>query len=43
VQEKFAATSGGDIKTGPAAFAALLKSELVKWSKVVKESGAKVD
>jgi tripartite-type tricarboxylate transporter receptor subunit TctC len=43
VQEKFAATSGGEIKTGPKEFAALLKSELVKWSKVVKESGAKVD
>jgi tripartite-type tricarboxylate transporter receptor subunit TctC len=43
IQEKFAATSGGEIKTGPKEFAALLKRELVKWSKVVKESGAKVD
>ncbi|MBL8522186.1 MAG: tripartite tricarboxylate transporter substrate binding protein [Betaproteobacteria bacterium] len=43
VQEKFATTSGGEIKTGPKEFSALLKSELVKWSKVVKESGAKLD
>jgi tripartite-type tricarboxylate transporter receptor subunit TctC len=43
VQEKFSATSGGEIRTGPKEFSALLKSELVKWSKVVKESGAKVD
>ena len=43
VQEKFAGTSGGEIKTGPTEFATLLKSELTKWSKAVKESGAKVD
>ncbi len=43
IQEKFAATSGGEIKTGPKEFATLLKSELVKWAKVVKESGAKLD
>ena len=43
VQEKFAATSGGEIKTGPIEFAALLKTELTKWASVVKESGAKVD
>ena len=43
IQEKFATTSGGDIKTGPTEFSALLKTELVKWAKVVKESGAKVD
>ncbi|MEQ1519404.1 MAG: tripartite tricarboxylate transporter substrate binding protein [Usitatibacteraceae bacterium] len=43
VQEKFAGTSGGEFKTGPKEFAALLKTELGKWSKAVKESGAKVD
>ncbi|HWI12611.1 MAG TPA: tripartite tricarboxylate transporter substrate-binding protein, partial [Burkholderiales bacterium] len=34
---------GGDIRTGPAAFSALLKSDLPKWSRIVKASGAKVD
>lgn len=43
VQSKFAGTSAGEIKTGPKEFAALIKSELSKWTKVVKESGAKVD
>ncbi len=43
IQEKFATTSGGEIKTGPQEFSALLTTELVKWAKVVKESGAKVD
>ena len=27
----------------PAEFGALIKAEIVKWAKVVKESGAKVD
>ena len=27
----------------PAEFGALIKSEIVKWAKVVKESGAKLD
>ncbi len=43
VQEKFSTTSGGEIKTGSKEFSALLKTELVKWTKVVKESGAKLD
>ncbi len=43
VQEKFAATSGEEIKLGPAEFSALLKSELKLWAKVVKDSGARVD
>jgi tripartite-type tricarboxylate transporter receptor subunit TctC len=34
---------GGDIKTGPQEFAKLIKNDAVKWAKVVKESGAKVD
>ena len=42
VKEKMV-DGGGDIKTGPAAFAALLKSDLAKWSTIVKQSGAKVD
>ncbi len=43
VQEKFASTSGGAIKSGPQAFSILLKTEMQKWSKAAKESGAKVD
>ena len=42
VKEKMV-DGGGDIKTGPAAFAALLKSDLAKWAAIVKQSGAKVD
>ncbi|HWI12607.1 MAG TPA: tripartite tricarboxylate transporter substrate binding protein [Burkholderiales bacterium] len=34
---------GGDIRTGPAAFSALLKADLPKWARIVKASGAKVD
>jgi tripartite-type tricarboxylate transporter receptor subunit TctC len=34
---------GGDVTPGPAAFAAYLKSEYAKWSRIVKVSGAKVD
>jgi tripartite-type tricarboxylate transporter receptor subunit TctC len=43
VREKFAA-EGAEVLAGtPEDFASLLKSELVKWSKVVKDSGAKLD
>lgn len=42
VKEKMV-DGGGDIQTGPAAFAALLKNDLPKWSAIVKRSGAKVD
>ena len=34
---------GGEVKPGPAEFAAVLKADLAKWTKIVKESGAKVD
>jgi tripartite-type tricarboxylate transporter receptor subunit TctC len=34
---------GGDIKTGPAAFAELLRADIPKWARIVKASGAKVD
>ncbi|MGE5526111.1 MAG: Bug family tripartite tricarboxylate transporter substrate binding protein [Rhodospirillaceae bacterium] len=42
VREKMV-DGGGDIKTGPAAFTALLKADIPKWSRIVKQSGAKVD
>ena len=34
---------GGNIKTGPQEFAKVIKNDVEKWSRVVKESGAKVD
>jgi tripartite-type tricarboxylate transporter receptor subunit TctC len=34
---------GGDIERGAKAFAALLKADVAKWARIVKESGAKVD
>lgn len=42
VREKMV-DGGGDVKTGPRAFSALIKSGLVKWARIVKQSGAKVD
>jgi tripartite-type tricarboxylate transporter receptor subunit TctC len=35
--------AGGDIERGPAAFLDLLKADLAKWARIVKESGAKLD
>ena len=43
VKEKFAAEGGGPIGGSSQEFAALLKSDYVKWAKVVKDSGAKLD
>jgi tripartite-type tricarboxylate transporter receptor subunit TctC len=43
VKERFAATGGLPVRTGPKEFSALLKSEIQKWGRIVKESGAKVD
>ena len=43
VKEKFAAEGGGAIGGSSQEFAALLKSDYVKWGKVVKDSGAKLD
>ena len=43
VQKRFA-TEGGDIVADtPEQFAAFVKAGLIKWAKVVKESGAKVE
>ena len=43
MKERMAATGGLPVKTGPKEFSALLRSEIERWSRVVKESGAKVD
>jgi tripartite-type tricarboxylate transporter receptor subunit TctC len=42
VREHMAA-GGGEVRAGPKAFAEVLKADLAKWSKIVKESGAKVE
>jgi tripartite-type tricarboxylate transporter receptor subunit TctC len=43
VQEKIG-TEGGDAQgSTPEEFAALLKTDIVKWGRIVKESGAKID
>ncbi len=43
VQEKLVA-QGGDPETGtPAAFTAYLKSEIAKWHRVIRDSGARAD
>jgi tripartite-type tricarboxylate transporter receptor subunit TctC len=43
VQEKLAAQGCEIMKGSPAQFAALVKEELPKWAKIVRESGAKLD
>ena len=43
IQERMAASGGLPVKTGPKEFSALLNTEIARWSRVVKESGAKVD
>ena len=42
-QEKLAAVGCEPFKTTPEQFAALVKEELPKWARIVKESGATVD
>ena len=43
LQEKMAAQGAEIYKSSPEQFAALIKEELPRWSKIVKESGAQVD
>ena len=43
VQKRLVAAGYDPMKSSPADFAALLKSEVPKWAKVVKESGARPD
>jgi tripartite-type tricarboxylate transporter receptor subunit TctC len=42
VREHMAA-GGGEVKAGPKEFTSLIKADYAKWSKIVKESGAKVE
>jgi tripartite-type tricarboxylate transporter receptor subunit TctC len=43
VRQRMAANGGATIKPGPAAFDALIRSELAKWSRVIKEAGVKIE
>ena len=43
LQEKMAAQGAEIYKSSPAEFAALIKEELPRWQKIVKQSGAQVD
>ena len=43
VKERMSSTGGLPVKTGPKEFSALLSSEIPRWAKAVKESGARVD
>ena len=36
-------SAGEQVTPGPQAFAALLKADMAKWGKVVRESGLKVE
>jgi len=43
VRARFASQGAVPLATSPAEFAALLKRDIEKWAKVVKDSGAKID
>ena len=43
LREKFAATGAEPLPSTPERFAEMLRSDLVKWGKVVRDSGARVD
>lgn len=43
VRERMAANGGATIKTGPAAFDALIRAEIPKWARVIKEAGVKLE
>jgi tripartite-type tricarboxylate transporter receptor subunit TctC len=43
VKEKFIALGADPVGNTPEEFSAYLKTEIAKWGKVVKDSGAKVD
>jgi tripartite-type tricarboxylate transporter receptor subunit TctC len=43
VRAKLASEGGEALGGSPEQFAALLKTDIARWGKVVKDSGAKVD
>jgi tripartite-type tricarboxylate transporter receptor subunit TctC len=43
VREKYIAMGADPVGNTPAQFTAYIKNEIAKWTKVVKDSGAKVD
>jgi tripartite-type tricarboxylate transporter receptor subunit TctC len=43
LRARFAGEGAVPLATSPAEFAALLKQDIEKWAKVVKDSGAKID
>jgi tripartite-type tricarboxylate transporter receptor subunit TctC len=43
VQEKYLAMGAQPVGNTPEQFAVFIKNEIAKWTKVVKDSGAKVD
>ena len=43
VKQRMVATGGLPVKTGPKEFSELLRTDIQRWSRIVKESGAKVD
>jgi tripartite-type tricarboxylate transporter receptor subunit TctC len=43
LNERFTGEGGDATVRGPEAFAALIRSELPKWAKVVKDSGVRID
>ena len=43
IADKVAKAGGDPFLTTPEEFAALLKADIAKWAKVVRDSGAKLD
>lgn len=43
IRERWAALGAEPVRSAPAEFAAFLKADVVKWAKVVRDSGAKID
>jgi len=43
VQERFKSEGGDVVANTPEEFGAFIQAEIPKWSKVIKDAGAKVD